>query len=132
MLRVNHTVVSMTLFSISSLLALGFLFGNVTNSTDYTYLNDKLVWFSAFAAYGSIKFLQSLSRTPLCLRVGNSIIGLWLWCYIFVSFIVLDPTPMMPIEPILVLPIVWELAYITALIYIYRRLKTHIRRRSDD
>ena len=131
-LRVNHTFVSMTLFSVSGLLALGFLLGDISSSSNYSAFNDRLVWAVAFGSYSAVKFTQSLGRTPLCLRAVTSILGLWLWCYLLISFIVLDKVSMAPAEPVLFMPLVWELAYITSLIYIYRRLRSSLTRRADD
>lgn len=132
MLRVNHTVVSMTLFSVSGLLTIGFLLGDISANSNYTAFNDKLVWAAAFGSYSAVKLTQSLGRTPLCLRVITSILGLWLWCYLLISFILLDKGNMAPAEPILFMPLVWELAYITSLIYIYRRLRSSFVRRAND
>ena len=131
-LRVNHTVVSMTLFSISGLLALGFLLGDISSSSNYSAFIDRLVWAVAFGSYSAVKFTQSLGRTPLCLRAVTSILGLWLWCYLLISFIVLDKVSMAPAEPVLFMPLVWELAYITSLIYMYRRLRSSLTRRAND
>ena len=132
MLRVNHTVVSLTLFSISGLLALGFLVGDINSNSNYNAYVDKYLWAAAFGSYSLVKFIQALGRTPLCLRAINSILGLWLWCYLLLSFIILDKSTMAPAEPILVMPLVWELAYITSLIYIYRRLRSSLTRRAYD
>ena len=132
MIRVNHTVVSMTLFSISGLLTIGFLLGDLAANSNYSAFKDGIVWAGAFGSYSAIKFIQSLGRTPICLRALNSVLGLWLWCYLIISFVILDKTAMAPAEPTLLMPLVWELAYITSLIYIYRRLRSSLTRRADD
>ena len=131
-LRVNPTVVNMTLFSVSGLLALGFLLDYISSSSNYSAFKNGLVWAVAFGSYSAVKFTQSLGRTPLCLRAITSILGLWLWCYLLISFIVLDKVSMAPAEPVLFMPLVWELAYITSLIYIYRRLRSSLTRRAND
>ena len=132
MLRVNHTVVSLTLFSVSGLLSLGFLLGDINISSSYAAYNSSISWFVVFGVYSTIKFVQALGRTPMYLRATNSILGLWLWCYLILAFIFMDPARLAPTEPMLLMPLIWELAYITSLIYIYRRLRSSLARRADD
>ena len=122
MLRVNHTVVSLTLFSVSGLLAIGFLFGDININSNYDAYSNNIVWTAAFGTYSATKLIQSMGRTPLCLRAFNSVLGLWLWCYLIIAFMLVDTSSMSPTEPMLIMPLVWELAYITSLIYIYRRV----------
>lgn len=131
LLKVNHTIVSITLGIFSLLLGIGFIFGDLTANNNYNAFNDKYVWSAVFLSYSSVKFIQSLGRMPICIKATASILGLWNWTYILVSFLILDPSPMGPAEPVLLMPLLWELAYMTSLIAIYKRYSKYCRRLDD-
>ena len=131
LLRVNHTIVSITLALFSGLLCLGFIIGDPGASTNYTAFSNKFVWAAVFGAYSLVKSMQALNRMPMCTKIINSILGLWLWCYLIISFIFLDKTHMAPAELILIMPVLWELAYMTSIVYICKRLRVLKRRYND-
>ena len=100
------------------LLGLGFLFGDVEPS-DYSTLTrmfSKSVWAGLFLAYGLYK-LFSIGNTSYYVDIFVSAVGTWLWSYMGLSFFVFDPSPMYPVEPLLLLPIFSELWTLSVTIF---------------
>lgn len=93
------------------LLGLGFIFGDPSNA-NYKAINSAghvLVWGIGFLVYGVVKGIQTLYRIPVALKLVTSALGLWAWNYVFLSFTVLDSSPMAPTEVLLAVPIVCEM-----------------------
>lgn len=93
------------------LLASGFLFADDNNNSNYKILlelfNHK-IWATIFFVYGSLKIYHLLDKLPHLLRVLTSICGLWIWIYVFLSFIVFDPSRISPAELLILLPLACE------------------------
>lgn len=101
------------------LMSIGFLFGDYSNN-NYVAINtlaSSWVWSILFLIYGGTKGLSKFHTVPYILGVANSVFGLWLWSYIFLSFVLFDPVPMAATELLLVIPIVAEVWALTSLIY---------------
>lgn len=93
------------------LLGLGFIFGD-PNNNNYKAINEAgsaILWGISFTAYGLIKAIQTLYRIPTWLKFVASAAGIWAWNYVFLSFTLLDPTPVAPTEILLAIPIVCEM-----------------------
>jgi hypothetical protein len=132
-LQIDHMAVCITLSMFALLLSMGFLVGDVNvngNYSAFSIFNTKYIWACIFFSYGVFKTLQSIVRCHPILRIFVSISGLWLWTYLAVSFIVFDPTPMAPAEPIILLPIMCEVGYLSSLLYVLRAGSS--RRRDSD
>jgi hypothetical protein len=124
----------MTLSMFAFLLSVGFMFGDVNvngNYSAFSLFDTKYVWASLFFSYSVFKTLQSVVRCHPVLRIFVSVSGLWLWTYLAVSFIIFDTTPMAPAEPIILLPIICEVGYLSSLLYVLRA-GTSRRRGADD
>lgn len=99
----------------SVVLALGFFFGSATNS-NYSAIQGLMhfqAWAMFFLVYSSSKIFQVLYKTKCWLRAFTSLVGMWAWSYIFLSFVIFDTTPMAPTEMMLLIPVlaeVWSLA----------------------
>lgn len=107
-------LLSLVLSTTSILLALGFLVGD-SYSHNYEImieLANPLTWSAIFFAYGIIKACQLLSDIPHTAKIFGSIIGCWLWIYMFLSFVVFDEYVPAPAEFLILLPLAceaWEL-----------------------
>ena len=67
------------------------------------------VWTALLLTYASIKMY---TKTKPITDTIAACFGLWLWIYIFLTFVVLDKQPPSPLESMLLLPILleaWEL-----------------------
>lgn len=124
-------MVSLVLFSFGILISLGFLFGDITVGNSYTFFSNNILWGGVFGAYALAKFTQTLGRIPICIKSLTSVLGLWLWSVLLVSFLLLDIDPMTPAEPIIIVPVLWELSYLIGLIYVYKRVYCYRRRKND-
>lgn len=102
----TNTILGITSF----LMSLGFLFGTGVNQ-NYELIYQvlpELSWALLFASYASVKIASCLTTLSSGLKYINSLIGLWAWSMIFLSFTVFDSTPTSPVEVILLSPIIIE------------------------
>lgn len=121
MLAVEHDtgqyalILSKVLGICALLLATGLYFGD-TSSSNYEILLELFsheTWAAIFALYGTAKIIQGSHRLPSGIDIVICAIGIWLWNYIFLSFVVFDFKNFTAIEILLLLPVaceVWELA----------------------
>ncbi len=132
-LKVRHTIVSITLACFSALLGIGFILGDPETNTNYSAFTgvSKYLWAAVFLSYSIAKAVQSLSRVPICLKAVVSMLGLWNWSFLLISFLIYDRTSIGPAEPVLFMPLMWEVAYMASLIEAYKRFAI-IRRRLND
>lgn len=115
----NYTVLTVLLAVTSLLLGLGF--AATTGDTDNYDLIHQLAPFSYWATfctlYGVTKlgglFFEQLSRT----KITVSLLGLWLWSYVALSFIWFDRTPVAPTELMLLVTVFAEVWTLTVLLY---------------
>ena len=92
------------------LLAIGFFIGKSINS-NYTMIYDfasAFTWATMLSVYATIKFLSIVWIVPKTVCTMNGIFGVWMWNYIFLSFVVFDTTAIAPAEILLLLPILIE------------------------
>lgn len=110
-------------------LSFGFVYG-ATDQHSFNYLNALMhynFWALSFGIYGfcmMISGLVNVSRYAYCIADA---IGLWLWTYLFLSFVVIDPIPTSAAEYMLVVPIlmaVWVIVDRLFKIYIYDHILT--------
>lgn len=105
------------------LLAIGFLFGDSANNSNYKILielfNHK-VWAVMLATYGVLKFFQLFEKLPHFIRILTSVVGIWLWLYVFLSFIVFDRLDFSPAELLIVLPLACEVGELVLDIFNFR------------
>lgn len=128
LLRYNDSAINLSLCILSLLLGLGVMFGDTNN----TIFHSQILWSLVFFTYSVTKLWHLVSRTPLVIKTINSVTGLWLWTYLVIRFIILDTATLLPIDLVLILPLIWELSYLTALIYTNKRLFKQIDRRSTN
>ena len=99
------------LMFIGFLLAIGFAIGDVSNNTNYVLINafaKQDVWSILFAFYGIVKLFAFIWNIPKTLTTVNSVIGVWAFNYIFLSFVVFDTTTIAPTELLLLVPTLLE------------------------
>lgn len=99
------------LMFIGALLTAGFMFGDVSNNTNYALINafaDKQAWVAMFGAYSATKLLAILWNIPRLLTTAASVFGVWAFNYIFLSFVIFDGTPIAPTELLLLVPTLLE------------------------
>lgn len=107
------------------LLSCGFLFTD-SSSHDYkllVYLFSAKVWAAILLGYGSAKLCKSINGVNLKLDLLTTMFGVWLWTYIFISFVVFDNNAFTPIEILLLLPLIIEAWELVLDIYNFRACK---------
>jgi hypothetical protein len=97
------------------LLATGLWLGDTSSSNYAALLNaaTNTTWALIFASYGIAKIIQSGHDLPNGVDILISVIGIWLWNYLFFSFVLLDTREFTAVELLLLLPVAcefWELA----------------------
>lgn len=115
----NSTALTLILTVTSTLLGLGFLFGSGTNSnyTSVYALASPEVWAGVFFTYSLVKAGQALNYLNYRVKEVTSIIGLWLWSYLSLSFLWFDKTPLAPTELMLLVTIFAEIWTLAVLMY---------------
>lgn len=99
------------LICIGFLLAIGFLIGDVHNNSNYTLINafaNEQIWAVMFFFYAFVKLVGMLFDLPRILTTVNSVLGIWAFNYIFLSFVVFDTTKFAPTELLLLVPTLIE------------------------
>ena len=93
-------------------ISLGFFFGTVENNLNYSFIFDvatSFIWGCLFCIYSCFKFLTISTKFPSNYSLCNSMFGLWMWLFIFLSFAVYDVTPIAPTEWLLLMPVISEI-----------------------
>lgn len=109
LLQQNITSLRKVLFLCAVVLVFGLL---CTGSNEHNYqLLDETApvwtWILTLAAYALLCWLPSSHYTPLS-AMSLSVVGLWQWLYIFLTFNVYDPHPTSTAEFLVVLPVLFE------------------------
>ena len=110
-------------------LAIGFVFGS-THEDSFNYLNELMnynYWAISFLVYGIFIMTGGFVKVSRYAYCVVDAIGLWLWTYLFLSFVIVDPTPTSAAEYMLTVPIlmaVWVIVDRLFKIYIYEQLIT--------
>lgn len=92
------------------LLSVGFLTAS-TDNPNYAFINTinvKMMWVTMFFAYGCMTVGTSLYNIAYQFRSLLSVVGIFLWSYVFLSFTFYDPTPIYATEWMLMLPVLVE------------------------
>lgn len=89
-------------------------------------------WGVMFLLHGVLAVARSMNRCYELLNYARSFFGLWLWSYIGVSFIYMDPTPLAPFEPVLLSFALAELWVLTCSMLTFSLKKYDFKRRSTD
>lgn len=101
---------SFALGLVSILLSLGFFFANA-HTENYQLMNthgSPELWAILFFTYGGARVASSLYRFSNFARIWLTFIGLSVWSFLFISFVLVDITPLRPTELMLLLPILVE------------------------
>lgn len=99
------------LMCIGALLAIGFMFGDVSNNTNYALINafaDTQTWTLMFGTYTVTKLIGILWNIPRVFSTAASVFGVWAFNYIFLSFVIFDGTAIAPTELLLLVPTLLE------------------------
>lgn len=105
------------------LLALGFLLGDSANNSNYIILLELFTaktWAAIFCVYGTFKLFQLFEKLPHPVRILTSVIGVWIWIYVFFSFIVFDSVSLSPAELLIFLPLACEASELVLDIFNFR------------
>lgn len=123
LLQSDQTMISLVLFLMGVLLALGFVIGTLTdeNYAAIHTLAHQYIWALGFFIYGSLKLTQCIRRVPCLLRALTSVVGMWGWNYMILSFILIDSYPMSSAELLFFTPLICELWYLSSLIFITKQ-----------
>ena len=91
--------------------AIGFFLGDSSNPNYemITAFASNNMWGLMFVLYGVLKFLEYWDHLDFKIKLINSIVGLWMWNYIFLSFTVFDKSNVAPTELMLLMPIIAEM-----------------------
>lgn len=93
------------------LLSVGFLIGMHDASADYRLIwefGSKYFWCYTFGIYGVIKAASLYTTVDYRINLANSVLGLWGWLYLCLSFTVFDTSPISPHELAFVVPVLAE------------------------
>ncbi len=92
------------------LLSIGFLTASTDNS-NYEFINtlySRLIWFMMFFTYGAMLIGTSMYNIAYHIRSILSVVGIFLWSYVFLSFTFYDKTPIYATEWMLLIPVIVE------------------------
>lgn len=106
-LSLKKTESILMLFITSFLMAIGFFLSQVSN-VNYELLYaaaHPYFWGALFLVHSSIHAVNLWTRIDWRIKVINSIVGIWAWSYLLLSFVIFDKTPIAPTEILLSLPI---------------------------
>lgn len=100
-------------------LGIGLWVADVTSSN---YLTLKQfapvwVWTMLFMVYGLEKILGCLFRMPFMVTVSFSATGLYLWGYLFISFVIIDITNVQASEYMIIFPLLTEVWILSKIIF---------------
>lgn len=131
LLQSDQTMITLVLSTMGILLALGFIIGSLPdeNYAAIHTLANQYVWALGFFIYGILKLAQCIRRIPCPIKALTSIVGMWGWNYMILSFILIDSYPMSSAELLFFTPLICELWYLSSLIYV---TKQNINRGIDD
>lgn len=118
-LLADLTCLRWTMGWIAIALASGFFFAQVSTSNYIAFngFSPAWIWGVLFAAYGACHVTACLYKIPNWLSYCCGAMGLWLWNYLFLSFVVFDETPIQATEVMLALPIICEVWLLAEDIY---------------
>lgn len=102
--------ITMLLGIIGLFLGIGFFIGDSTSIDYYPLLMlfDSATWGIVFLIYSFLKLLQIVKKVHCRIKAFNSTLGMWLWTYVIISFLIYDPKPISPAEILLLVPLVCE------------------------
>lgn len=120
----DNMAITLLLGILSFLLAAGFLLSNnaVPNSNYYSVLALAPfdVWAMFFIIYGVMKIHGCLYRTHLYVNVFVSIVGMWSWSYLILSFTIFDPKKIVyPTDILAIFALIIEVWNLSLLLYYY-------------
>lgn len=96
---------------VSLILSAGFFFSG-TDNHNYDLINImavKNVWGVLYFLHGMSMLYTALYKDcRFFVKCSFSVIGIWLWLYVFLSFTFYDPTPVKATEWLLFLPVMIE------------------------
>lgn len=91
--------------------AYGFMRADSSVNSNYQLLLEfagYLFWSVYFLVYSILRVVLYTAYRNKFLCYSNHLMGLWGWTYLFISFVIYDPTPTAPTEYLLVLPVLTE------------------------
>ena len=100
-------------------LGIGFWVADVTTSNYLTLKQFAPVWVWAilFMVYGLKKILSCLFRIPFIVTLSFSAMGLYLWGYLFISFVIIDITNVQASEYMIIFPLLTEVWILSKIIF---------------
>lgn len=92
------------------LLAVGLITANDTALSHFPLISifNEVFWAVLLVAYATVKLLQSTRPVNHCVTIFTSVLGAWIWNYMIVSFVFLDPKPLEASDLLLFVPVVCE------------------------
>lgn len=108
-------------------LMVGFFYGS-TDTDNYNFLHALMCytyWAMVFGVYGIAMFFTAVSKIPRYTHCAIDFVGLWLWTYLFLSFVVASSEPVTSAEFLLIVPIlssIWIITDRLFKLYIYKQL----------
>lgn len=111
MLAISKVETTAMLCITAVLLSIGFLVCQGSPSADYNLIwqfGGKYFWSFTFMLYALIKASSLYTNIDYRLSIFNSVLGLWGWLYLCLSFTVFDTSAIAPHELLLVVPVLAE------------------------
>ena len=99
------------------ILSIGFLTASTENS-NYEFINtltSRIAWVLMFFTYGVMTIGTSMYNIGYYIRSCISVVGIFLWSYVFLSFTFYDPTPTYATEWMLLIPLIVECWFLSEL-----------------
>lgn len=105
----SESVILLTLAGFA--VACGFMYADDFVNPNYQLIlqfGGHLFWSAYFFTYSVLRVVLYTIYRNKFLCYSNHLMGLWGWTYLFISFVIYDPTPTAPTEYLLVLPVLTE------------------------
>ncbi len=112
-----HIMLSAILGLVAMVLSIGFLTSTANDLILLKGIVDFPVWASFFSIYATLKLLGCLYRLFMYIKVFVSTMGLWLWSYLILSYMVFDKGPISPTDLVLITPLICEMWALIIILY---------------
>lgn len=100
----DKTALNITLAFTSAMATIGLIIGTPKPSNYIVFLSTAgtTVWACLFALHSFLSIGCIIFEPRVLPNILRSALGMWLWSYAFISFIVLAPAPIAPMELIII------------------------------
>ena len=125
----GYRTITLLLGTFGLLFGIGFIIGSTSQDRYYpfTVLVPAEYWGVVFCVYGLLKLYQTRYYCSTKLRVATSTLGIWLWSYASISFILYEYSTLSPSDILLLLPLTYEILELVIDLFQHRNSKDSMR-----